>query len=382
MVKKVLLKTKGEDKNKVGFVLTEDKEPVFQGVFDANFIYSEAICSVRVKERLSSRKAVFCEAGRERTAFVRDCDFMPGKMLLVQAESAEHENKGIRFTTDIRLRGKYVVVILHQYSSKTGINARISRKVTDIDVKNRLHDYISSYPERYGVDIGFFCDVICRTSIAELEDLSVVDDDLTDIFDRWSAIYGLYQSEYLNSGKVGVVKGFGDVLEYILQHEKTTSFDEIITDSPVLSHELSERHPELSINIKCMPDSNSFDIFAVHAVDNKLAQLIRRTVHLKSGAYLVVEFTEAMTVIDVNSGKNTTDSAFDINIEAAREILRQLRLRDIGGIIVCDFINMPDRRCEMNLVEYMKEFSEYDPCELFISEVSRLGIVEIARKRN
>ncbi|MBE7065796.1 MAG: hypothetical protein E7384_08315 [Ruminococcaceae bacterium] len=382
MERKILLKTKGETQNQIRYVVTEDGEPVFYGVFDPMDVYGETICSVRIKERLTAHKVVFCDVGRDKPAFINNCNFLPGKMMLVQADSSEHDSKGIKFSTDIKIRGKYLVAVMHQYSSRCGLEAKISKKITDYELKNKLFNFISEYPVRRCIDMDCFCEVICRTSVAELDDLSILDDDLDMIFAEWNALLHDFSENYKTNAKVGIIKGYTDVIDYIRKHERTDDFAEIVSDCPILSHNLSETSPAFADKIKCMSEKNEFDIFTVYAVDNRLCQLMRKQVYLKSGAYLVIEFTEAMTVIDVNSGKNTVGNSLAVNKEAAAEIMRQLRLRDIGGIIVCDFINMFDSRKDRELVLYLKELAGSDTQEIYISNVSHLGLVEIARKRS
>lgn len=382
MVRRILLKSENEEQNQVRFVVTEDSEPVFQGVFEANIIYSGTVCSVRIKDRLVSRRSVFCDAGCGRSAFVRDCDLLPGKMLLVQAESAEHDKKGTRFSTDINIAGEYVVLVVSQFSTKNGFDVRISRKISESEERNRLQNLIKDIAEKYAENVGFYFEIICRTSACDVKEISLIEKDVECVLKRWNLIYGRFKSDFSVNGKTGIIYGFENVLEYIIGHERRSDFDEIITDSPIMSHELSVKNPEISHKIKCTSQNNCYDIFSVYSVDNKLCQLLRKQVYLKSGAYIVVEFTEAMTVIDVNSGKNTFDSSFMINKEAANEIMRQLRLRDIGGIIVCDFINMNNKESEKSLIEFMKALMQNDPYDIYISGFSKLGLVEIARKRN
>lgn len=381
MKRNILLKTRGEEKNNIRFVVTENGEPVFQGLFKSDTVQNGDIFSVRVKDRLVSCNAVFCDAGLDKPAFISACNLAPGKILLVQAESAEHDKKGVRFSTNIRFTGKYTVLILKQYSDKLDFNVSLSRKISDSETKKRLYDYISHYPSRHSPDVDFTCEVIVRTSAAEITDLSLIDDEINDLFQKWYNLLRLFRNSYLNDGRTGAIQGFHDILDYIVMHEHTADFSEIITDSPVLSHMLCENHPDMSAKIKSMPMSNSYDIFAVYSVDAKLQQLLRHHVYLKSGAYIVIDYTEAMTVIDVNSGKNTVDNSLKINLEAAAEILRQLRLRDIGGIIICDFINMDSKVSEEKLVGYLKDKSLIDSASVYIAGMTKLGLVELTRKR-
>ena len=122
-------------------------------------------------------------------------------------------------------------------------------------------------------------------------------------------------------------------------------------------------------------------IFETKSVDKVLASSLGRKVYLKSGADIVIEKTEALTVIDVNSGKSSK-SYSEINFEAATEIMRQLRLRDIGGIIVCDFIEPDNKKDRLALVDFMRELALIDPSKPEIPGISQLGLIEISRKRS
>ena len=154
------------------------------------------------------------------------------------------------------------------------------------------------------------------------------------------------------------------------------SYSEICADTTEPLERLGAAFPALKGRLRFLPKH----IFAVKSVDSVKTSLLGRRVFLKSGADIVIEKTEALTVIDVNTGKSAA-SYKEVNFEAAEEIMRQLRLREIGGIILCDFIGM--ERCDGEaLTAYMRELALRDPSHPEIPGMTALGLMEIARKRS
>ena len=381
MKRNVFLKTRDEANGCIRYVVTEDGEPYFTGVYVPGVINTGDICSVRIKDKLPSCNAVFCDAGDIRSSFISDCRYEPGKMLLAQAESLGHDSKCIRFSTDIKLTGEYIVLLFRQEPCRSEYCIKFSKNIDDKEARNRIRERILMSANGNNSSVPKGCDIIIRTSAASLSDLSVIDDELKKLTAEFEILRFTFENEFLCNAKTGILYGCADVLEHIIRQTNTSEFDEIITDSSLLSHELSLKHINLSGRIKCMSKSNTFDIFDVYSIGSKLAQLLRHKVYMKSGSFLVIDYTEALTVIDVNSGKNTSGNSIDINYEAAREISRQLRLRDIGGIVICDFINMKNKSDDNELLSYLKRITASDPSPVVISGMTKLGLVELTRKR-
>ena len=154
------------------------------------------------------------------------------------------------------------------------------------------------------------------------------------------------------------------------------SYTKICVDTTEMMESVKSQFPELSEKVQFIPKR----IFAAKSVDSVENKLLGRKVYLKSGADIVIETTEALTVIDVNSG-SSKNSYRDVNFEAAKEIMRQLRLRDIGGIIICDFIEMDSKKDKEELTEYMRKLALIDPSKPEIPGMTNLGLMEISRKR-
>ena len=166
-------------------------------------------------------------------------------------------------------------------------------------------------------------------------------------------------------------------------------YQQIITDSSNLYQELKDfitlYMPEQVANISMYQD-NSYPLQKLYRVETQISELLSRKVWLKSGAYLVIDKTEAMYVIDVNSGKNITKKemnayTYEINIEAANEIMRQIRLRNLTGMILVDFINMDEDEKTSALLQELRTLAKEDHIQTTIVDMTALGLVEITRKK-
>ena len=144
-------------------------------------------------------------------------------------------------------------------------------------------------------------------------------------------------------------------------------------------------HSDL-VNILELYNDPSYTLDKLHSIQTKIDELMGERVWLKSGAYLIIEKTEALYVIDVNSGKNIQknikgDYIYSINLESAHEIMRQIRLRNMSGIILIDFINMPDSESEEKLLYELKTLAKKDKIATTVVDITPLGLVEITRKK-
>ena len=175
-----------------------------------------------------------------------------------------------------------------------------------------------------------------------------------------------------------------EVLEQLADPEE---YGEILTDDPEIYRKLSEStHPVLDNKPVRLYDDPAISIRLLYSLERGMDEALDTRVWLKCGGYLVIEPTEAMTVIDVNSGKNEAkksgeDTYFQVNLEAAGEIARQLRLRNLSGIIIVDFINLPEKEKQRELLEAMRGFVSTDPMHPRIVDITPLGLVEITRKK-
>ncbi len=295
----------------------------------------------------------------------------PGQQILLQIAKEPISTKGPRISTEISFPGRYLVVI--PFSNKISISQKIRSK----EERARLKRLITSIkPNNYGV--------IVRTN-AENKKVAELDNDLRNLTEKWENI----------NRKLPHLKAPQKVLSEldrtsaILRDLLNESFNNIYVNDPTLFQEIK------SYIAKIAPDKQDIikhykgntPIFDHFGIEKQIKSSFGKTVTIKSGVYLIIEHTEALHVIDVNSGHrvnkdNTQEqNALVTNIEAAIEIARQLRLRDMGGIIVVDFIDMHDAKNRRALYERLKEEMAKDRAKHSILPPSKFGLIQITRQR-
>ncbi len=294
-----------------------------------------------------------------------------GQNLLVQVAKEPISQKGPRITTEISLAGRYLVLIPFQDKIS------VSSKIRNFEEKNRLKDLMQNIkPKNFGV--------IVRT-VAEGKPVADLENDLNDLVRRWDECY---QALKVSEPPMKVL-GEVDRTNAILRDFLNSSFNAIhVNDKEVyedLKAYIKNIAPEKSDILKHY--TGKLPIFDAFSVEKQIKGLFGKTVHMKSGAYLVVEHTEALHVFDVNSGnraksENTQEqNALDVNLEAAVEVARQLRLRDMGGIIVVDFIDMHNPENRKLLFDKLKEEMKSDRAKHNILPPSKFGLIQLTRQR-
>jgi ribonuclease G len=294
-----------------------------------------------------------------------------GDLVITQIMKEAISTKGPRMTCEVTIPGRYVV--LAPFTNSIGI----SKKITEADERQRLIDLIESIrPRNFGIVVRTNAQGIGETELRK---------DIETLMEKWQAItmnMQLQTPPRLLLSEMG--KSFSLIRDML-----NDSFERVVTDNAKLHDQLSNylegnapQHANLLQLHKGMrPLFDEFDI------TRQVRNAFGKTVTLKSGAYLVVEHTEALHVIDVNSGPkiNTTvdqdTNAFNVNCEAAIEIARQMRLRDIGGIIVVDFIDMRSGEYRVKVMQAMEEAMRSDRAKHSILPISKFGLMEITRQR-
>ena len=333
------------------------------------------IYKARVESVLPGIHASFVNLGDGRNAFLylndaRGIDLKPNLELLVQVTKTARKNKGARVTSRISLTGRYMVLV------PCGQEAGVSKRIRDEDERKRLK---AAARELRGDDYG----IIVRTAAEGVDEESLAH-DLEALLALWREIE---HNGRVQSAPCLLYRDLG-LLGRVLRDELTDSVSEIIVDGEEefenvknnLSLFTGDDPPEVSLYDGPAP------LFDFYGIEKEIEAALERRVWLKSGAYLVIDYTEALTVIDVNTGKfiGRTDlrhTVLDTNLEAADEIARQLRLRAIGGIVVIDFIDMDYEEDRDALLARLEEVFKNDRYRARIFGVSRLGLVEITRKR-
>ncbi|WP_085240238.1 Rne/Rng family ribonuclease [Mycobacterium europaeum] len=307
----------------------------------------------------------------------------PGDYVVVQVSKDPVGHKGARLTTQVSLAGRYLVYV--PGASSTGI----SRKLPDTE-RQRLKEILR---EVVPSDAG----VIIRTASEGVKE-DDIRNDVTRLQERWKQIEAKATeiSEKAAGAAVALYEE-PDVLVKVIRDlfnedfaglivsgdEAWTTITEYVNSvAPDLVSKLNKYEPPSGPDGQAGPD-----VFAVHRIDEQLAKAMERKVWLPSGGTLVIDRTEAMTVVDVNTGKftgsggNLEQTVTKNNLEAAEEIVRQLRLRDIGGIVVIDFIDMVLESNRDLVLRRLTEALARDRTRHQVSEVTSLGLVQLTRKR-
>lgn len=279
-----------------------------------------------------------------------------GERVLVQVKRPPNNAKKAFVTLDISLGGQYLVLL------PTGGGISVSRNIENEEDRRSLRQIGKKLkPASFGI-------IMRAESLDTAEEDLIAERDL--LLARWQDIN---KKANLLSAPSLVFDG-EDVISQ-LYHEEKRRLEYILTNAPEL----------VPADAQC-PVREADEPFLLHNVEHKLKRSQQRTILMKSGANLVIDRCEAMTVIDVNSamsggGKNIADTAEKINKEAAREISRLLRLLRIGGMIVVDFIDMATEDAKDRLISHMKELLQEDPQKTVVYGITQLGLMEITRRR-
>ena len=295
----------------------------------------------------------------------------PGQQLLVQIAKEPISSKGPRLTTEISFTGRFMVLM------PFGDRISVSQKIKSTEEKIRLRQLISSIKPK-----GF--SVIVRTS-AENKRVAELNHEMRTLFNCWEESIAKMQRSKApaliyeeDSRTVSVIRDmFSPNFENIFVNEAET-FTQIQNYVSLIS---PENKDIVKLYTKDAPIFDNFNI------TRQIKSSFGKTVSFKSGAYLIIESTEALHVIDVNSGNRSKASsdqesnALDVNLKAADEIARQLRLRDMGGIIVVDFIDMSKSEHRQQLFDHMREVMANDRARHNILPLSKFGLMQITRQR-
>ncbi len=348
----------------------------------------------RVSRVLPGMQAAFVDIGLEKAAFLHASDIVPhtecvaenekkqfqvrdiselvrqGQDIVVQVVKDPLGTKGARLTTDITLPSRYLVFM--PGASHVGVSQRIESE----DERERLKNTVSSYCDEHG---GF----IIRTA-AEGADAEELAQDAAFLKRLWMKVIerrGKYSTRSTLYGELGLA-------QRILRDFVGTELDCIQVDSRQVCENLkefvAEFVPELHDKLKLYEGDKP--IFDMYDTENEIQRSLDRKVELKSGGYLIIDQTEALTTIDINTGafvgrRNLEETIFNTNVEATQAIARQLRLRNLGGIIIIDFIDMMSDEHRKRVITSLEIALAFDRVKTNINGFTQLGLVEMTRKR-
>lgn len=294
-----------------------------------------------------------------------------GQTIMVQIAKEAISTKGPRLTSEISLAGRNVVLI--PFSNKVSISQKIRSK----DERKRLKRIADGVlPRNYGV--------IIRTAASGRPDTDIEQDILT-LIKRWESAL----ENVRTLSPPALLLGEMNRTNTIIRDSLNGSFSSIIVDDKGMLEEIKEYVKIISPGQEKIVKlyKGSMPIFDNYDISRQIRSLFSKYVSLKRGAYLIIEHTEAMNVIDVNSGNRTKvaddqeSTAMDVNLSAAAEISRQLRLRDMGGIIIIDFIDLHKSDNRTKLYKAMKDLMATDKAKHTVLPLSKFGLMQITRQR-
>ena len=292
--------------------------------------------------------------------------------ILVQVVKEPISTKGPRISSELSFAGRFLVLV--PFSDRVSISQKIEEK----EEKDRLKKLVQAVkPKGFGV--------IVRT-VAEGKKTEELEKDLQNLMNRWTAMCKKLPTAHHPSKVLGELNKASSILRDVFND----TFTGIHIDDEELYQEtkdyLAEIAPDKQKIVKFY-QSNDTPLFEKYHIERQIKTSFGRTVSMSKGAYLIIEHTEALHVIDVNSGNrsnkatNQEDTALEVNMIAAAEIARQLRLRDMGGIIVVDFIDMQNPENRQVLYNFLKEEMSDDKAKHKILPPSKFGLVQITRQR-
>ncbi|WP_341502871.1 ribonuclease G [Gallaecimonas sp. GXIMD4217] len=348
----------------------------------------------KVSRVLPGMQAAFVDIGLDKAAFLHASDIVPpgeglddedlkpfqagdiarlvheGQDIMVQVVKDPLGTKGARLTTDITLPSRYLVFM--PGASHVGVSQRIEGE----EERNRLKELVEPYCDESG---GF----IVRTA-AENAGERELKEDAAFLRRVWAKVA---ERRKRNKSKTMLYEELS-LAHRVIRDFVGTELDRIRVDSRLTFESLkefcAEFAPELGAVLEYYPGERP--IFDLFDVENEIQRALDRKVELKSGGYLIIDQTEAMTTIDINTGafvgrRNLEETIFNTNIEATQAIARQLRLRNLGGIIIIDFIDMTDDDHKRRVLQSLEQALARDRAKTNINGFSQLGLVEMTRKR-
>ena len=293
-----------------------------------------------------------------------------GQEMLVQVSKSAIGSKGARITTRISLPGRFLVLM------PTVEHVGVSKRIIDEKERTRLKDLVVSLrEEKYGF--------IVRTA-AENIDEATLKKEMGFLINLWKKI----QSRFSNVSAPSLLHREMSVSLRAVRDYLTHEADCVIVDSDLVYNEiiafLDEVMPQMKVSVERYTGTEP--LFDAYNIEGDIFRALKNKVWLKSGGYIIIEQTEALVVIDVNTGRyvgkhNFEETVFKTNLEAAREIAYQIRLRNLGGIIIIDFIDMAKETNRDKVFSALKEYLEKDKNKTTVLPFSELGLIQMTRKR-
>ena len=373
MTKKIII----SEKDNIAALLEDNKVCEFF-VSKGDVLLGDVYLS-RVDNILPSIEAAFVDVGMsDRMGFIHTDDIMgkgtlkekvkPNQKLIVQVVKEPTGHKGPRVTTALSLPGRFLVLL----PDEKGVN--VSKKITSQKERARLKSIVSLLKP---VGVG----VIVRTEAQGQTD-SEIQEDLEILLEKWNSIVNAADS----ATPPTLLYRDQDLLYRVIREAADSEVEEIIVDTAFALHRTTQLLQHWNMQIKVSMHKGQDPLLVATGVNKEIMSALNTKVNLPLGGYLFIQQTEALTVVDVNSGKftsssNQAETILKTNMQAADEIARQLKLRNIGGMVVIDFIDMVSRMDKLALLEHFELALEKDKAKPQIGQLSDLGLVELTRHR-
>lgn len=328
-----------------------------------------------VKNIIPGIKAAFVDIGQEKNAFIHFEDIYKtnneiklNEKILVQVQKDEINQKGAKLTTNIKLTGRQIVLL------PTTDIITVSRKIENEKVKEKLIEIVAeNLPKGVGA--------IIRTTASKATKTEIVG-DIQRLVKDWNNI----EKKMQNSDEAPVLLGKNNtIIESVILGTADSGMDKIITDSKEENKKIEKflKEFELEDKVKVEYDEKVLDKYKIK---DELEKLNNNKIWLKCGSYIVIDKTEALTSIDVNSGKytgkeNLENTILRVNEEATVEIAKQIRLRDMSGIIIIDYIDMELEENKHRIMKLLEQEVKKDRAKVQIEGFTRLNLLEMTRKQ-
>ena len=344
-----------------------------------------------VKDIIPGMQSAFVDIGTEKNGFIHLKDILPkiderkeslepnieiGKVikpnqkLLVQIKKDSNDKKGARVSTHINLPGKYIV-LMPNTSFIT-----VSQKIEDKAEQERLINLVKKY-------IGKENGAIIRTSAVKKEKELI--HDIEDLERKWKKIREKYEQVVKQNNKESLIYEAENILEKMIIDLSNEKIENIVTNDEKKYAQLLDEKSKSDelVNTKIILENK--DVLDIYDIKKQLEKLPNRKIWLKCGGFITIDKTEALTAIDVNTGKytgnrNLEQTLYKVNEEATVEIAKQLRLRDIGGIIIIDYIDMKKQENKDKIQKLLVERLKFDRAKTQVEGFTKLDLMEMTRK--
>lgn len=389
-----ILISKKENKKTIALLEDGKLEEVYEEKEDVKRLEGNIYLG-KVKDILPGMQAAFVDIGEEKNTFIHIKDVLPkvskvtgnknedldkynikdyikkDTSILVQVKKDATNLKGAKISTDLHIPGRFVVVM-----PKDNF-ITVSQKIEDENERKRL---INIAKETIKSDIG----LIIRTA-AEGKEEDIIRKDIEQTIKKWNDIKK--ESESLKENEIPKVLYKNDsIIEKILLDTIDNGIQRVIVDDTQILEDVQKTLKNIDenskVNIELKQTDNLLDMYDT---DDQIEKLSARKIWLKCGGFITIDKTEALTAIDVNSGKftgkqNLEETVLKVNEEASCEIARQLRLRDIGGIIIIDYIDMQEAKSREQVLQTLKQALKKDRSKTQVIEFTKLNLLEMTRK--